>query len=85
MAINPDEYHTMVVSDTKLGFAASTSVLPESVSVKSIEQISRTELLVTPAHPGWKYRFVKSEDFADVYDIRLEDQKEFFHARFKRK
>lgn len=85
VAINSDKYHTMVVDDSKLGFAASTPDLPEPLPVKSIEQISRIELLVTPVQTEWKYRFRKSDDFADVYDIRLEDQKEFFHARFKRK
>lgn len=85
VAINSDEYHTMVVSDSKLGFAASTPELPESVPVKSIEQISSIELVVTPAQTGWKYRFMKSDEFIDVYDIRLKDQREFFHARFKRK
>ena len=84
MAINSDAYHTMVAEDGKLGFAASTSDLPDPIPVKSIERISSTELIVIPVQTGWNYRIKRSQDFVDVYDIRIEDHKEFFRARFKR-
>ena len=85
VAINSDEYHTMNIRDDALGFASRTTDLPEPIPVKSIERTSETAIVVTPNEQGWKYRFEKNQEFADVYDIRLEDQEEFFHSRFKRK